>query len=201
MCNLQTNEIKKVFDKISHDIIFDKNDSGRLFINSKGTIISFYIADGTTGKIYKFRNTTEAPIDMKQSGDGKFLLFHKYKSDQKKLHLLNLESGTLEQMIVNELSSPSVFGERLYFKVFVAGRQTRFEKWCSLNLQFNDFRIHCDHPGFWGGLHIYGDSSRPIFVVHCCSKEESPADRKWGCHIYDGGSQSLLEGYQPVHDC
>ena len=99
LCNLKTSEIDIIYDKTCHDMIFDKTDSRKLFINTNGIIASVCMTDRAVNRIYKFRNFTEAPIDMKQSEDGKLLLFSKYKSDNKMLHLINLESNTLDNII------------------------------------------------------------------------------------------------------
>ena len=99
LCDMNTGDITVLSDKTCHDVIFDRTDNDKLYINTNGTIESLCVTDKTINKIYKFRNFVEAPIEMKQSEDGKYLLFHKYKSDNKTMHLINLEANALESVI------------------------------------------------------------------------------------------------------
>lgn|GEM_PF-4690977 len=99
LCDMNTGDINMIYEKTCHDVMFDKADDGKLYINTKGTIASLCIANKEITKIYKFRNFVEAPINMKQSEDGKYLLFSKYKSDNRVLHLINLEANSLESIV------------------------------------------------------------------------------------------------------
>jgi hypothetical protein len=62
-------------------------------------IASLSLADGSVHAVYKHRTYLGAPIDMKQSDDGKSLLFYKYKADNRMLHLLDLENNVLKCVI------------------------------------------------------------------------------------------------------
>lgn len=99
LCDLLKNDIRILYHHSCHDILFDKNDSQKLYINTIGKIASLNLTDGSVHMIYKFRNFVDAPIGMKQSDSGKSLLFTRYKSDNKMLHLLDLENDALKCVI------------------------------------------------------------------------------------------------------